>query len=255
MLENNYRKILRKALSSKTIRKDRTGVGRRSLFKENLSWSLSENKFPMITGRRIYPKVFKTEFKWFINGETNIKRFQEANVKIWNNWADKNGDLGPVYGHQLINYNSEGLNQLENVLDSIKNDPDGARHIITLWNPLQIDSMALPPCYHYFQFFVEEGNKLNMFVVQRSGDLFLGIPYDIAVFSQMLLYVAEETNLKANNIELDIIDAHIYTNHTEQVQEYLNTKILKLPNFEYVNKGLTIKNYKFDKIITAPVAV
>ena len=254
-LENKYKQIIKKALNSRTVRDDRTGVGCKSIFKENLSWSLIDNKFPMITGRKIYQKVFKTEFQWFINGETNIKRFQEAGVKIWDAWAREDGELGPVYGHQMVSYNSSNINQLANLIEGLKTNPDSRRHIISLWNPLQIEEMALPPCYHYFQFFVEEGGKLNMFVLQRSGDLLLGIPYDIALFSQILLYIAEKVNLKANRVELDIIDAHVYLNQLEAIGEYLETQTFEFPDFKYKNEELSIKNYKFDKLITAPVAV
>tara|TARA_R110002051_G_scaffold278517_1_gene339932 strand:- start:60 stop:836 length:777 start_codon:yes stop_codon:yes gene_type:complete len=254
-LESKYKDIIRKAYFSSTIRNDRTGVGCKSIFKENLSWTLIKGKFPLMTGRKIYQKVFKTEFKWFINGETNIKRFQDAGVKIWDSWANDKGDLGPVYGHQMLSYNSSGLNQLDILIEGLKSDPDSRRHIISLWNPLQIKEMALPPCYHYFQFFVEDGNKLNMFVLQRSGDLLLGIPYDIALFSQILLYVAEKTNLMANIVDLDIIDAHIYLNQIEAVDKYLATKTFELPDFKYKDGELNITNYKFDKLITASVAV
>jgi len=254
-LELKYKKIIKKALSSSTIRNDRTGVGSSSIFKENLSWGLANNRFPIITGRKIYQKIFRTEFDWFINGETTTKRFKNAGVKIWDAWADEEGYLGPVYGHQMVSYNSSGLNQLKSLIDNLKTNPDSRRHVISLWNPLQIKEMALPPCYHYFQFFVEEGNKLNMFVLQRSGDLLLGIPYDIALFSQVLLYIAEKTNLIANKVELDIIDAHVYSNQVEAANEYLKTKTFELPKFEYSNSELKIIDYKFDKIITAQVAV
>ncbi len=252
-LENKYKKILKATLKNGTYRNDRTGIGSYSLFNQLLSWKVTKN-FPMITGRKMYQNVFNTEFDWFINGETNIKRFKENNVKIWNEWADENGDLGPVYGHQLRNFNSIGIDQLINVIQSIKNNPDSRRHIISLWNPQQLKDMALPPCYLYFQFFVDN-NKLNMFVVQRSGDLFLGIPYDIALFSKLLLYIASETNKLANKIDLQIVDAHVYNNQIESVKEYLNTKCYDMPKFTYINKKLNIIDYKFDKKITCKVAV
>lgn len=252
-LEIKYKKILNKALIKGFKRNDRTGVGSKSLFNQKLSWKLNKT-FPMLTGRKIYQKVFDTEFDWFINGETNIKRFQDNNVKIWNEWADENGDLGPVYGHQLLNFNNSNINQLKQVIWSIKHNPDSRRHIISLWNPQQLKEMALPPCYLYFQFFVE-GDKLNVFIVQRSGDLFLGIPYDIALFSKLLLYIASKTNKKANKIDLQIVDAHVYNNQIEAVKEYLETNTYSLPKFSYINNELKIYNYKFDKKITCKVAV
>lgn len=252
-LETKYKNILIKNINKGIYRNDRTGVGSYSLFNQSLNWNLNKT-FPIITGRKIYENIFNTEFDWFINGETNIQRFKNNNVKIWNEWADANGDLGPVYGHQLRNFNSNNIDQLESLLKSIKTNPDSRRHIISLWNPQQLKDMALPPCYLYFQFFVD-GNKLNMFVVQRSGDLFLGIPYDIALFSKLLLYVSYETNMIANNINLQIVDAHIYKNQIESIYEYLNTKTYSLPKFTYLNKELKIIDYKFDKKITCKVSV
>jgi len=161
--EKDYRKILSECLNKGIKRNDRTKIGSYSIFNKSLSINISK-KFPILTGRKIYPKVFNTEFEWFINGETNIKRFQDNNIKIWDAWADANGNLGPVYGHQMINFNDSNINQLENVIDSLNNDKDSRRHIISLWNPIQTNQMALPPCYLYFQFFVNK-DKLNMFVV------------------------------------------------------------------------------------------
>ena len=252
-IEKQYKKILQKAIAKGQFRNDRTGVGSHSLFNQQLSWNL-KNGFPMITGRKIYQKVFNTEFDWFINGETNIQRFKDNNVKIWDSWANPEGDLGPVYGHQLRNFNSNGIDQLKSLLKSLKTNPDSRRHIVTLWNPQQLNDMALPPCYLYFQFFVQ-GTKLNMFVVQRSGDLFLGIPYDIALFSKLLLYVADETNLKANKINLQIVDAHVYKNQLSAIKEYLKTKRYNLPKFTYKNKQLEIIDYQYNKKITCEVAI
>lgn len=252
-LEKKYKNTLLKVLDKGIKRNDRTGVGCKSIFNVSFKWDLKRT-FPMFTGRRIYQKVFDTEFDWFINGETNIKRFQDNNIKIWDAWADNNGNLGPVYGYQLRQFNGSNIDQLTNVIDSINNNPDSRRHIISLWNPLQTKDMKLPPCYHNFQFFVE-GDKLNLFVLQRSGDLFLGIPYDIALFSKLLLYVAEKTNKKANKINLNIVDAHVYNNQVEAVKEYLATKTYKFPKFSYISEKLIIKDYKFDKVISCEVAV
>lgn len=254
-LENRYVNILQEARIAGVYRKDRTGVGCRSLFNQSLSWNMSEGKFPMMTGRKMYEKVFKTEFDWFLNGETNIRRFQDAGVKIWDAWADENGDLGPVYGHQMLNFNNQSVNQLEAVIDSLKNNPDSRRHIISLWNPAQINEMALPPCYLYFQFFVNHEGYLDMFVVQRSADLFLGVPYDIALFSQMLLYISEQTGLKAGSVDLQMVDAHIYENQLDAITAYTNQDLLMPPKFTYENGELTIFNYQSGPRITAPVAV
>lgn len=251
--ERQYRNILKDCLSMGHFRDDRTGVGCYSLFNESLKINL-EDGFPLLTGRKMFEKTFKTEFDWFINGETNIKRFQENGIKIWDAWADDNGDLGPVYGHQLRNFNSEYYDQLAILINNLKTTPDSRRHIISLWNPLQIEEMALPPCYLYFQFFVEN-DKLNMFVVQRSGDVFLGIPYDVALFSQILLYIAEQTGYVASLLDIQIIDAHIYRNQIESVKQYLKQETFELPKFDYKNGKLEITNYQHGPKITAAVAV
>ena len=254
-LEKNYQQHLNNILDYGDRRKDRTGVGSKSLFNLKLNWNLISNNFPLITGRRMYPKVFKTEFDWFINGETNIKRFQDAGVSIWDSWADENGDLGPVYGHQMRNFNSQGIDQLKNVIESLKTDRDSRRHIISLWNPAEQSKMALPPCYLYFQFYVDTFDNLNMFVVQRSGDMFLGIPYDMALFSQILLYTAEQTNLTAAAINLNIVDAHIYNNQLDAVKEYLEQDTFPPAGFTYKDGNLEIINYQHGPRITCPVAI
>lgn len=254
-LENKYQQYLYNIIDFGDKRNDRTGVGSQSLFNLSLNWNLIAGKFPLVTGRRMYPKVFKTEFDWFINGETNIKRFQDAGVSIWDSWADENGDLGPVYGHQMRNFNSQGIDQLANVIESLKSNRDSRRHIISLWNPAEQDKMALPPCYLYFQFYVDKFDNLHMFVVQRSGDMFLGIPYDMALFSQILLYTAEQTNLTAAEINLQIIDAHVYNNQTEAIREYLEQDTFGLPDFRYEDGNLEIINYQHGPRITCPVAV
>jgi thymidylate synthase len=229
--ENEYKGMLLECKYSGTQRDDRTGVGCISIFSQSLTVDISEC-FPIITGRKISQKVFDTEFEWFINGETNIKRFQDAKVKIWDAWANEDGDLGPVYGYQMINFNNQSINQLEAVIHSLKTNPDSRRHIISLWNPAQLSEMALPPCYLYFQFFVD-GDNLNMFVLQRSGDLFLGIPYDMALFSKLLLYIAEETGYKAKTLDVKIIDAHIYTNQLDAINRYIKEQIYPSPEYKY----------------------
>lgn len=251
--ESQYRKLLEDCAENGYFREDRTGIGCYSLFSKNIRIDLADG-FPLLTGRKMFEKTFKTEFDWFINGETNIKRFQDNGIKIWDAWADEKGDLGPVYGYQLRNFNGEYYDQLKILINNLKTTPDSRRHIISLWNPLQLEEMALPPCYLYFQFFVEK-DKLNMFVVQRSGDVFLGIPYDVALFSQILLYVAEQTGYTASILDMQIIDAHVYRNQIEAINEYLFQRCFSLPKFTYKNGELTIKDYKHGPKITATVAV
>jgi thymidylate synthase len=150
--ESQYKTLLWKCLAQGVERYDRTGVGSFSIFNASLKINVSKY-FPILTGRKMFQKTFDTEFEWFMNGETNIQRFRDAGVKIWDAWADSNGDLGPVYGHQMRNFNDQNIDQMQMLIDNLIDDPDGRRHIISLWNPAQTNQMALPPCYLYFQFF------------------------------------------------------------------------------------------------------
>ena len=251
--ESQYKELLWECLTKGTHRLDRTKVGCSSIFNASLSINVSKY-FPIITGRKMSQKIFDTEFNWFMTGQTNIKMFKDAGVKIWDAWADENGDLGPVYGHQMRNFNNQNIDQMQNVIKSLRTDPDSRRHIISLWNPAQQDQMALPPCYLYFQFFVDKG-KLNMFVVQRSGDLFLGIPYDVALFTRILLYVANYTELDANVLDIQIVDAHIYNNQLDAVKEYLKQDNFELPKYKLDGNLLELIAYKHGPVITATVAV
>jgi thymidylate synthase len=251
--ESQYKELLYKCLASGTSRNDRTGVGCSSIFNANLRVDLKEG-FPLLTGRKMFQKTFDTEFEWFINGETNVKRFRDANVKIWDAWADENGDLGPVYGHQMRNFNDQNIDQMQMLISNLIDDPDSRRHIISLWNPAQTNQMALPPCYLYFQFFVD-GLDLNMFVVQRSGDMFLGIPYDVALFSKILLYVASKVELNANFIDIQIVDAHVYNNQHDAIHKYLDQETFQSPQYFYKNGALTLINYKHGPVISAKVAI
>lgn len=251
--EEQYRDLLQECLIKGTERNDRTGVGSRSIFNASLKIDVSKY-FPIITGRKMFQKTFDTEFDWFIEGETNTKRFKEAGVKIWDAWADENGDLGPVYGYQMRNFNGQNIDQMQNLVKSLMTEPDSRRHIISLWNPIQLNKMRLPPCYLYFQFFVEN-DKLNMFVLQRSGDLFLGIPYDIALFTKILLYVSALTEYKPNLLEVQIIDAHIYNNQIESIDKYLQQPMYVQPTYEYNLSELKLINYNHGPVITAKIAV
>jgi thymidylate synthase len=251
--EEQYRDLLQECLIRGTERNDRTGVGSRSIFNASLKVDVSKH-FPLITGRKMFQKTFDTEFEWFIEGETNTKRFKEAGVKIWDAWADENGDLGPVYGYQMRNFNGQNIDQMGNLIESLMTNPDSRRHIISLWNPAQIKDMKLPPCYLYFQFFVED-DKLNMFVLQRSGDLFLGVPYDVALFTKILLYVATLTDYKPNLLEVQIIDAHVYNNQIESIDKYLQQPIFAQPTYECDLSELKLINYNHGPIITAKIAV
>tara|TARA_E500000318_G_scaffold100450_1_gene103158 strand:+ start:1093 stop:1896 length:804 start_codon:yes stop_codon:yes gene_type:complete len=264
--EKNYRALITKIIKDGNYREDRTGVGTKSLFHQRLNININATKklgqekiegdnFPILNGKHMSQNIFDTEFEWFMNGETNIQRFKDNNVTIWDNWATPEGDLGPVYGYQLRNFNGQGIDQLKQLIDGINKDRHGRRHIISLWNPAMIKDMALPPCYLYFQFYINHG-MINMFVVQRSGDMFLGVPYDVCLFSKILLYVASETNTVPKNIDISIIDAHIYLNHFDAVKEYMNNTDYKDgAKFSYQSGRLILKNYKPGPKIKAPVAV
>ena len=251
--EAQYKELLWKCLANGVGRKDRTGIGCNSIFNAHLRVDLKDG-FPLLTGRKMFQKTFDTEFEWFMNGETNVQRFRDANVKIWDAWADDNGDLGPVYGHQMRNFNDQNIDQMQMLIDNLIDDPDGRRHIISLWNPAQTNQMALPPCYLYFQFFVD-GLDLNMFIVQRSGDMFLGIPYDVALFSKILLYVADKVGLSANFIDVQIVDAHVYNNQHDAIHKYLDQETFQSPQYFYKNGALTLINYKHGPVISAKVAI
>lgn len=251
--ETAYRDMLYSIMENHVLREDRTGVGCASSFSLGIKTNISKH-FPILSGKKMYQKIFKSEFKWFMSGDTNIKPLQEAGNTIWDEWADENGDLGPVYGHQLRNFNSQGYDQLESAIERIKTDPDSRRHIISLWNPNQLADMALPPCYLYFQFFIE-GNNINMFALQRSADVFLGVPYDMALFAQLLLYVADKTGYQAKTLDVKFIDAHIYKNQREAVEEYLDEDYAAAPTYAYKDGVLTLNNYEPGKVITSPVAV
>ena len=254
-IEAEYKELLKKVINTGIERHDRTKVGCLSTFNKSLKWAFKKG-FPLMTSKKMYLKIFQYEFDWFINGETNIKRFKDNGVTIWDEWASDSGDLGPVYGHQLRNFNSQAIDQLKNLLNGIKTDPDSRRHIISLWNPAQIKEMALPPCYNYFQFFVDKSNKkISMFVVQRSADLFLGIPYDICLFSMLLLYVCEQTGYTASEVNLQMVDCHVYLNHLKQIKKYITNPSFELPKFSFKNGKIKIKDYFSMEPIKAPVAV
>lgn len=252
--EHQYKDLLGKIKREGIHRDDRTGVGCTSVFNVSMRMDIREY-FPVLVGRKMFPKIFNTEFQWFMNGETNIKRLTDAGVTIWDEWADENGDLGPVYGHQLRDFNSQGIDQLNELIFNIRTNPDSRRHVISLWNPAQIGQMALPPCYLYFQFFVE-GEYLHMFALQRSGDMFLGVPYDVALFANILNHVAFMCDLKPHVLDVNIIDAHIYDNHLEAVDKYIKSSTRwDRPTYTFKNNKTTLHNYQHGPVITAPVAI
>jgi len=235
--EKDYIDLLNRVLNNAddTYKKNRTKSKCLSKFGESITVDLKNkhgiSSFPILIGRKMYPKTFFTELKWFMEGETNIKRFQDAGIKIWDKWADKRGELGPVYGFQLRKWGGmrvkHPFDQLNDVMYNLKYMPESRRHVVTLWDPFEIDDMALPPCYHSFTFNVTNG-KLNCHVSMRSSDVFVGLPYDIALFATMVHLMCHSLSprmsldaLIPGKLHFSLTDAHIYWQNMDAVQEYL----------------------------------
>ncbi len=235
-----YLDLLDNVLKNGIRKTDRTGTGTISIFGPQLRFDLQEG-FPVLTTKKLHLKSIIYELLWFLNGDTNVKYLQEHGVRIWNEWADENGDLGPVYGAQWRNWNGEGIDQISIVIDQIKNNPDSRRMIVAAWNPsvlpqsgktfaenVAMGNAALPPCHAWFQFYVANG-KLSLQMYQRSADIFLGVPFNIASYSLLLMMVAQVTGLEPGEFVHTFGDAHIYLNHLEQVKLQLTRKPRKLP--------------------------
>lgn len=258
-----YLDILQDILVSGVDKADRTGVGTRSVFGRQMRFDLNEG-FPLVTTKKVHLKSIIHELLWFIKGDTNVKYLQDNGVRIWNEWADENGDLGPVYGAQWRNWNGEGIDQLKDVIERIKTNPNDRRLIVSAWNVGQIKQMHLPPCHMMFQFYVAEG-KLSCMLYQRSCDMFLGVPFNIASYALLTMMVAQVCNLKLGEFVHTLGDAHIYFNHFEQVKEQLSRKPLKLPQMvinplikdinDFKYEDFELKNYECYEAIKAQVAV
>lgn len=225
-----YQDLLKRILKEGVKREDRTGVGTLSIFGHQMHFNM-EDGFPLLTTKKLHIKSIIYELLWFLKGDTNIKYLQEHGVKIWNEWADENGDLGPVYGHQWRSwpdYKGGSIDQIKNVLDLIKHSPSSRRMLVTAWNPAEVDEMALPPCHCLFQFYVAEG-KLSLQLYQRSADTFLGVPFNIASYSLLLHMMAQVTGLEVGEFIHTTGDTHIYLNHLEQVKLQLTRTPRPLP--------------------------
>ena len=209
---------------------DRTGTGTQSVFGHQMRFNL-EDGFPLLTTKKLHLKSIIYELLWFLKGDTNVKYLQEHGVRIWNEWADENGELGPVYGHQWRSwpdYHGGTIDQIQNVLDQIKHTPDSRRMIVSAWNPAEVDQMALPPCHCLFQFYVAEG-KLSLQLYQRSADTFLGVPFNIASYALLLMMMAQVTGLKPGEFIHTTGDTHLYLNHLEQANLQLTRTPRPLP--------------------------
>ena len=249
---------LLKYVQSKGIEKsDRTGTGTKSVFGYQMRFDLSKG-FPLVTTKKIHVKSIIHELLWFINGSTNISYLKENGVRIWNEWADDKGNLGPVYGHQWRNWNSEGIDQIQKVIDTLRTNPDSRRMLISAWNPSVLpdtkisfaenvanNKAALPPCHAFFQFYVAN-NKLSCQLYQRSADVFLGVPFNIASYALLTMMVAQVTNYKPGDFIHTFGDVHLYSNHVEQVQEQLSRSPKKLPKIKLNSKITSIFDFKYD---------
>lgn len=225
-----YLDLCRRVMTAGSLKTDRTGTGTRSVFGHQMRFDLSEG-FPLLTTKKLHLKSIIYELLWFLQGDTNVRYLQEHGVRIWNEWADENGDLGPVYGHQWRSwpdYNGGTIDQIQMILDQIKQTPDSRRMLVSAWNVAEVNKMALPPCHSLFQFYVADG-KLSLQLYQRSADIFLGVPFNIASYALLLMMVAQVTGLQPGEFIHTLGDAHIYTNHFEQVNLQLTREPRKLP--------------------------
>ena len=261
-----YLTLLEKVMSEGVTRDDRTGTGTKSIFGYQMRFDLSKG-FPLLTTKKLHLRSIIYELLWFLSGDTNISYLKENGVSIWDDWADDNGDLGPVYGYQWRSWQTPDgrhIDQIKNLVEQLKNNPDSRRHIITAWNPADVDDMALPPCHCLFQFYVADG-KLSCQLYQRSADIFLGVPFNIASYALLTMMLAQVLELEQGDFVHTLGDAHLYLNHLEQAQ----TQISRLPGalptmkinpekkdiFDFVFEDFSLEDYEAQPHIRAPIAV
>lgn len=242
-----YHDLLKRVLEEGVHKSDRTGTGTISVFGHQSRYNLVEG-FPVLTTKKLHLKSIIYELLWFLNGDTNAKYLQENGVRIWNEWADENGDLGHIYGYQWRSwpdYNGGHIDQISNVVDTIMNNPDSRRIIVSAWNVADLPNMNLPPCHAFFQFYVADG-KLSLQLYQRSADIFLGVPFNIASYALLLKMMAQVTGLEAGDFVHTLGDAHIYTNHLEQVKLQLSRDFRPLPQMIINPEVKSIFDFKYE---------
>ena len=260
-----YLDLLHRVKTEGVFKGDRTGTGTTSVFGHQMRFDLSEG-FPLLTTKKVHLKSIIYELLWFIAGDTNVKYLQDHGVTIWDEWADENGDLGPVYGHQWRSWptpDGSTIAQLSNVINQIKNSPDSRRMIVSAWNVAEVEKMALPPCHSLFQFYVADG-KLSCQLYQRSADVFLGAPFNIASYALLTMMIAKECGLEPGEFIHTLGDAHLYLNHLEQAEEQLSREPRPLPTmhlnpdvksiFDYTYEDFTLEGYDPHPAIKAPLS-
>ncbi|KAA6318725.1 Thymidylate synthase [termite gut metagenome] len=241
-----YLDLLSKVLNEGTQKNDRTGIGTISIFGHQMRFNLAEG-FPCLTTKKLHLKSIIHELLWFLQGNTNIKYLQDNGVRIWNEWADENGDLGHIYGYQWRSwpdYRGGHIDQITEVINTIKNNPDSRRMLVSAWNVADLNTMHLPPCHLLFQFYVADG-KLSLQLYQRSADIFLGVPFNMASYALLLLMAAQVTKLQAGDFIHTLGDAHIYLNHLEQVKQQLNRTPRALPQMKINREVTDIFDFKY----------
>ena len=261
-----YLDLLNRIMTEGIKKTDRTGTGTKSVFGHQMRFHLDDG-FPLLTTKKLHLKSIIYELLWFLQGDTNVKYLQEHGVRIWNEWADENGELGPVYGHQWRSwpdYQGGTIDQIQNVLDLIKNHPDSRRMIVSAWNVAEVEKMALPPCHTMFQFYVADG-RLSLQLYQRSADTFLGVPFNIASYALLLMMMAQVTGLKPGDFIHTTGDTHLYLNHMEQVKLQLTRTPRPLPTmrinpdvkslFDFRYEDFSLENYDPYPHIAGEVAV
>lgn len=261
-----YLDLMSEILEKGAKKTDRTGTGTLSVFGRQLRFDLSEG-FPLVTTKKLHLRSIIYELLWFLKGDTNVKYLKDNGVSIWDEWADENGELGPVYGHQWRSWPTPGggsIDQISQVIAQIKTKPDSRRHIVTAWNPSEVDKMALPPCHALFQFYVADG-KLSCQLYQRSADYFLGVPFNIASYALLTFMFAQQCDLLPGEFVWTGGDVHLYLNHIEQARQQLEREPFALPQlnirrrpdsiFDYEYNDFEILNYQAHPSIKAPIAV